>query len=122
MRKDKTNLPYIHDILNAINAIALYIQEAPEKKEFISGKGLYQDAIVRNIEVIGEATKRLSDDFKAKHAEVPWKQMAGMRDKVVHEYADIDWEEVWIVATEDINHLRKVLEELEEQPNDNTRC
>ena len=110
MRLDKNNLPYLKDILEAIDLIEVYIQDAPDFEEFINGRGLYQDAIVRNIEIIGEATKKVDDAFKVNHLEIPWKQMAGMRDKIVHEYADIDWEEVWKVATEDIKELKVSIE------------
>jgi len=110
MRQDKNNLPYLKDILEAINFIEVYIQDAPGIDEFIGGRGLYQDAIVRNIEIIGEATKKIDDSFKVNHSEIPWRQMAGMRDKIVHEYADIDWEEVWKVATEDIKELKTSIE------------
>lgn len=110
MRQDKNNLPYLKDILEAINFIETYIQDAPDIEEFISERGLYQDAIVRNIEIIGEATKKVDDSFKVNHPEIPWRQMAGMRDKIIHEYADIDWEEVWKVATEDVKELRISIE------------
>ncbi len=110
MRKDKDNRPYLEDILQAINAIETYMQDAPEKEEFIQSSGLYQDAVLRNIIVIGEAAKKVSDELKSAFPDVPWKQIAGMRDKVTHDYAEIDWEEVWKVATEDINVLKDYIE------------
>jgi len=110
MRKNKNNLPYLKDILEAINSIELYLQDAPNMEEFIRGKGLYQDAIVRNIEIIGEAAKNINDILKERYPNIPWKQMAGMRDKIVHEYANVDWEEVWRVATEDIKELKPFIE------------
>ena len=110
MRKDKNNLPYLKDILEAINFIEIYIQDAPDMEDFIKEKGLYQDAIVRNIEIIGEAAKKVDDAFKIEHSNIPWRQMAGMGDKIVHEYADVDWEEVWKVATEDIKELKTLIE------------
>jgi uncharacterized protein with HEPN domain len=54
-----------------------------------------QDAVVRCLEVIGEATKRLSQDFRDRHPEVPWRAMAGMRDLLIHAYDRVDLEEVW---------------------------
>jgi uncharacterized protein with HEPN domain len=54
-----------------------------------------QDALVRCLEVIGEATKRLSQDFRDRHPEVPWRAMAGMRDLLIHAYDRVDLEEVW---------------------------
>lgn len=54
-----------------------------------------QDALVRCLEVIGEATKRLSQDFRDRHPEVPWRAMAGMRDLLIHAYDRVDLDEVW---------------------------
>ena len=54
-----------------------------------------QDALIRCLEVIGEATKRLSQDFRDRHPEVPWRAMAGMRDLLIHAYDRVDLEEVW---------------------------
>lgn len=110
MRKDRNNLPYLKDIIEAIDFIEVYIQDAPDMDEFVRERGLYQDAIVRNIEIIGEAAKKVDDSFKIEYPSIPWRQMAGMRDKIVHEYADIDWEEVWKVATEDIKELKTLVE------------
>ena len=61
-----------------------------------------QDAVVRNIEVIGEAVKRLSPEFKRRHPDVPWKQMAGMRDVVIHRYFGVALDIVWKVIGEDL--------------------
>ena len=110
MRANKNNEPYLKDILNAIDSIKIYLQDAPAKEEFIKDKGLYQDAIVRNIEIIGEAAKKIDESIKNKYSQIPWKQMAGMRDKITHEYAKIDWEEVWKAASEDINELKAQIE------------
>ena len=109
MRNNTNPRPYLADILEAIQFIETYLLDAPQKSEFIQGKGLYQDAIVRNIEIIGEASKKLPESYKLSHPDVPWRQMAGMRDKITHDYADIDWEEVWKVATEDITDLRALI-------------
>ena len=54
-----------------------------------------QDAVLRNIEIVGEAAKKLSDEFKAANPEYPWKQMAGMRDKVIHNYFGVNLDIVW---------------------------
>lgn len=112
MRTNKNNKPYLNDILEAINSIEVYLQDAPEKEDFIKEKGLYQDAIVRNIEIIGEASKKVDENIKSMYPEMPWRQMAGMRDKITHEYSQIDWEEVWKVAAEDIKYLKTQIQEI----------
>lgn len=112
MRTNRNNEPYLRDIIEAINSIEIYLQDAPVKEEFIKDKGLYQDAIVRNIEIIGEAAKKIDDTVKSKSPQIPWKQIAGMRDKITHDYAEIDLEEVWKVASEDISELKIQIEEI----------
>jgi len=64
------------------------------------------------IEIIGEATKRLSDEFRNQHPDIPWRSMAGMRDVVIHGYDHVDIEEVWRVAKADIPRLIMMLEPL----------
>ena len=65
-----------------------------------------------NIEIIGEATKRLSEDFKAEHSQIPWRSMAGMRDILIHAYNHVDLSEVWNTATVAIPTLISYIEPL----------
>jgi uncharacterized protein with HEPN domain len=69
------------------------------------GDAKTQSAILHQLLLLGEAVKRLSDEFRARHEEVPWKMMAGMRDKLIHEYEAVDLEEVWNTVTADIPRL-----------------
>lgn len=66
---------------------------------------LYQDAIVRTIEIIGEAAARVSEETKIAHAEIPWKEIVGMRNRLIHEYLDVDVQKVWQTVKEDIPKL-----------------
>lgn len=66
---------------------------------------MVMDAVVRNFEIIGEATKRISPEFKTSHSNIPWKKMAGMRDKLIHDYFHVDFETVWDAIAKDIPHL-----------------
>jgi uncharacterized protein with HEPN domain len=75
-----------------------------------------QDAVVRRIEIIGEAVRNLPEDFRQEHPAVPWQQIAGMRHKLVHEYFGVDLELVWQVVRHDLAHLKKHVEELLSQP------
>ncbi len=71
-----------------------------------------QSAILHQLLVIGEAVKRLSDEFRARYAEIPWVRIAGMRDKLIHAYDAVDLDEVWKTVTKDIAPLISFLEPL----------
>ena len=74
---------------------------------------MIQNAVIRSIEVIGEAVKNLPKDFKSKYAEIPWNKITGMRDKIIHHYFGVDLETVWKVVKENIpelkNNIKKIL-------------
>jgi uncharacterized protein with HEPN domain len=69
-------------------------------------------AVVRNIEIIGEATKRLPEDVQDREPGIPWKSIAGMRDVVIHDYFEIDDEIVWNVVERELPRLREAIERL----------
>lgn len=69
-------------------------------------------AFVRSIEVIGEAVKRVPDDIRVKHPEIQWKSIAGMRDKLIHEYFGVDYDIVWDVVTNKVPELANVVREI----------
>jgi uncharacterized protein with HEPN domain len=66
-----------------------------------------QRAFVRSLEIIGEAAKKVSDDFRKEHSEIDWRAMAGMRDRLIHDYFGVDYEIVWDVVQNRIPKLRK---------------
>lgn len=95
-----------------------HIKEAIEQiREYISGLTFFafaeslivQDAVIRQFEIIGEASKHLSNEFKEKHKEIPWKQVASMRDRLVHEYFTVDVELVWETIGKDLPALLSVV-------------
>ncbi len=69
-----------------------------------------QRAVTRDLEIIGEASKRLSDEFQDEHGKIPWRRVGGMRDFLIHDYMKVDIKEIWKAATEDIQELKKDLE------------
>lgn len=103
--EDKIYSEHILEAIRGIEAFTAgltYEQFADELKTIL--------AVTRELEIIGEATKRLSEAFKEKHALISWRKIAGMRDFLIHDYMEVDFMEVWKTATEDIKKLKKALE------------
>ena len=107
---NKNYLVYINDIINAIDDIESFI-EGITYSEFVGDKKtLY--AAERAIEIIGEATKRLPGSIRSKYPGVPWKDMAGIRDKVSHDYDGIDLTVLWETAKQDLPQLKIMLSDM----------
>lgn len=94
---------YIEHILESINKIQRYVQNI-SKEEFINND-LLQDAVIRNFEIIGEASKKISPNLKLTYSMIPWREIAGMRDKLIHDYFGVDIEMIWITVNEDLPTL-----------------
>ena len=95
---------YINDILEAIDRIESYTTNLTFDN--FSESRLYQDAIVRNLEIIGEAVKRLPKELIEKYPDMEWKKIAGLRDILIHAYFGIDIEIVWDVVENKIPELK----------------
>ena len=108
MNKDDT--VFLKHILDAIDLIESYLKDK-SYEEFEENRML-QDAVIREIEIIGEATKNLSVEFRNKYPEIPWRQIADMRDKLIHGYFGVDLGAVWDTATKDIPSLKEKLREI----------
>jgi len=104
---------YLQHILDAIQKISLYLQEI-DKDKFLKNS-LIQDGVIRQLEIIGEATKQISSELRDQQSSIPWSQMAGMRDKLIHHYFGVDLETVWLTATQDIPELRIPIQSLTDQ-------
>ena len=103
----KDDSVYIDHILNSINRILDYI--SGKDREAFEADQLTQDAVVRQLEVIGEATKRVSKELRSKNPDIPWSDMAGMRDVLIHDYIDVDLGVVWKTASEDVPNLKALI-------------
>ena len=101
---------YISDIIEACERIMEYMSGVNSLEDFKRDRRTY-DAVLRNIQIIGEATKRLSADLRRDFAAIPWPEIAGMRDKIVHDYFGIDPEAVWDTARHDVPELHRILTE-----------
>ena len=108
MKKDpKIFLEHIKDSISLIEEYSKGVLQS----EFIKDPSL-QDAVIRRLEIIGEAVKNLPVSFRSKHREIPWKQMAGMRDVLIHEYFDVDLVLTWKVVKHELSSIKKQLIEL----------
>ena len=105
---------YLKHILDAIDKVDTYIAVGHEV--FIASSH-WQDAVIRQLEIIGEATKRLSKKFCSRHSDVPWRRIAGLRDVLIHDYMGVDINAVWEITQKNLPPLRlqveSILRELE---------
>ncbi len=103
MKDDKF---YLHHILEAIQKIESYT--AAGRDSFMK-TAMVQDAVIRNLEIIGEAAKQLSEGFKKRNADIPWRNVSGLRDILIHHYMGVDLEKVWNVVEQNLPQLKQTL-------------
>ena len=119
MRDDRL---YLEDVLEAADSIGAFLSGVEEAG--FTGSDLLRSAVLHKLTVIGEAVARLSEPFRARHPEVPWQDVIGFRNIVVHAYFSVDWRIVWIAATREAPELRQQVFSLlgAEFPGDGPTC
>ncbi len=105
----KTDQIYLRHILDAIEKIDSYVSVG---RDVFMTTSHWQDATIRQLEIIGEATKRLSKALRSSQSEIPWRRIAGLRDVLIHDYLGVDLEAVWQITQRDIPKLRISLEKI----------
>jgi len=96
---------FLDDILESIELLETYTKDLSHKK-FLEDHQV-QDAIIRRIEIIGEAIRYFPDEVQEKYPEIPWREVRGMRNYIAHEYFGINYDMLWEVATKDIYELKE---------------
>ncbi len=107
MQRDKE---YLLDILEAAKLAVAYVNNKT-KEEFFNDLQC-QDAVIRRLEIIGEASKRISEETRAAYPDLPWSDMVGMRNVIIHEYDDVDLVIVWETVQNDLPQLIDALESI----------
>jgi uncharacterized protein with HEPN domain len=105
---DKDNLIFLHHILESIDALENYTKNV--SRDFFYSSMQLQDAIFRRIEIIGEASKNIDNEFKNRHIQIPWRDITDMRNLLVHEYFGIDKELIWQTIKDDLPELKKEIQ------------
>ena len=103
---------YLNDIREAINSIEIFV-EGMTFEEF-KNDDKTSSAVIRKFEIIGEATKILPEDMRTQHSQIPWKEIAGMRDKLIHAYSEVDLKLVWMTIQQRLPELKSVIEKISE--------
>ncbi len=110
MTGQRSTAEILADILDAARKAVAFLGTADLAAFVEDEKSAY--AVARALEIIGEATKRLPNPFRDEHPVIPWRSMAGIRDKIIHDYVNVDSEVLWRTVTEDLPVLIERIEQL----------
>ncbi len=101
---------YLQDIVDSANEIGDFTA-GMSFEDFKNDKKTV-NAVIRSLEIMGEAAKKMPDSIRNKYNKVPWKKMAGIRDKLIHEYHGVDLEIIWLVVKEELPQIRPLLSKI----------
>ena len=110
MKNERLFVDYLEDILDSINKISMFIDGVSQEMFLRDEKTVY--AVIRSLEIIGEAAKKIPEKIRTKYPKLPWREMTGMRDKLIHDYIGVDLEVVWRTIQEDIPGIEKDIREI----------
>ena len=106
----RADIDCLNDIKEAIRRINIYIENL-SYEQFLEDLKT-EDAVARNLEVIGEAAKNISEELKRKYSQIPWKDLAGVRDRLIHHYFGVNFDIVWDIAKKELPAITLQVEEI----------
>jgi len=113
MNADREQGDYLGDILDAIYKVDVFIKDMNYDQFKSDDKTIF--AVIRALEIIGEATKRITENIRTSYPKIPWREMAGIRDKLIHDYFGVNIEVVWKTATGDLPSLKPGIKKILDQ-------
>ncbi len=109
---DKEFSDYIEDILTAMEKTEIFVKGMDYEKFRNDEKTVF--AVIRALEIIGEATKHIPNEIRQNYSKIPWKDMAGMRDVLIHDYVGVDVETVWLTVKDKIPKIKPLIKKIAE--------
>ena len=110
MKGQHTYIDYLKDTLDAIEKATMFVEGMDYEEFSRDAKSVY--AVIRALEIVGEATKKIPQEVKNNHTEIPWREIAGMRDKLIHDYFGVNLVVVWKAVYEDLPGIEPLLRKM----------